>query len=167
MGEKLYDLTDKLAKVEQEILLAGGEITDEIERRLDEANLAIRDKAEGIGKWMLNLDGDVEAIDKEIARLTARKKTRVNLQARLMEYLKAAMDHAEIHKLDCGTFSITIQKNPASVEITDGEKIPTKYLTIIPQTTKVNKVEVLKDLKKGDEVVGARLINDKTHLRLR
>lgn len=167
MSENLYELSNELACINDEIINAQGEITEELEARLDTLNLALDKKAEGIGRWMLNLTGRQESLNKEIDRLTARKKAAKNLQGRLKEYIKDCMNLVGKIKLEFSALTLRVQKNPASVEIVDEKAIPAKYLTIIPEQKIVDKKAVLDDLKKGVRVEGAVLVNDKTHLRLR
>lgn len=167
MTENLYDLSAELATINDEIIDAQGEITEELETRLDTMNLALDKKAEGIGRWMLNLTGRQDSLDQEIARLTARKKAAKNLQGRLKEYVRDCMARAGKTKFEFNTFTFRVQKNPASLEILLEPAIPAKYLTIIPEQRVVDKKAVLDDLKKGIEVDGARLITDRTHLRIR
>ena len=58
-------------------------------------------------------------------------------------------------KFKSGMFNFSIQKNPASVNITDERIIPEDYL--IPQPPKVNNTTLKKALKDGIEVPGAEL----------
>lgn len=163
----LYDLSNELALIHDEIISADGEISESLEVRLDDCRLAFRDKADGIVRWIANLDGKEEAIEKEIARLQARKKVTQNLQARLKEYVKASMILADVTKMELPTVTLSLQNNPPSAEILDNVIIPSRYLTIIPEQMVVNKKAVLDDLKKGVEIPGTRLADKKTHIRIR
>ena len=53
--ENLYDLSSKLATINNDIIDADGEISEELERRLDETGLAVKEKVQGIGRWVLNI----------------------------------------------------------------------------------------------------------------
>lgn len=167
MTDSLYELSAELAIIHDEIISNEGEITDALEKRLDESTLSFNAKVEQIGRWVLNLGGREDAIEKEIARLQAKKKSNQNLQGRLKEYVKMCMEMANKTKMEYGTMTVSIQKNPASCEVKDEKAIPAKYLTIIPETKVVDKKAVLADLKAGVQVEGAELINTKTHLRIR
>lgn len=163
----LYDLSNELALIHDEIVSADGEISDSLEVRLDDCQLAFKEKVDGVVRWMANLDGKEEAIDKEIARLQARKKITQNLQSRLKEYVKASMIMADVTKLDLPTITISIQNNPPSAEIIDDVLIPSRYLTVVPEQLVVNKKAVLDDLKAGITIPGARLADRKNHIRIR
>lgn len=160
----LYNLSVELAIINNEIIDAEGEISTELEKRLDASTLAIRDKIHSIGKWTLNLDGKTEAIDKEINRLQHKKKMTENLNNRLQNYIRQAMERADIHKIEYPTFTVAVQKNPPSVEIQNDEVVPNAYKTI-KQTISVDKRRILEDLKAGQKIEGCNLITGKTHLR--
>lgn len=163
----LYDLSNELALIHDEIISADGEISDSLEVRLDDCQLAFKEKVDGVVRWMANLDGKEEAIDKEIARLQSRKKVTQNLQTRLKEYVKASMIMADVTKLDLSTATLSIQNNPPSAEIIDEVIIPARYLTVVPEQLVVNKKAVLDDLKAGVTIPGARLADKRYHLRVK
>lgn len=163
----LYEISNELARINDELEATGGEITTEIEALLDSCNLEFKDKCLNIGNWLLNIDGKVEALDKEIVRLVNRKNAAENLKSRLKEYVKTSMERAEINKLDFPSFTLAVQKNPASCEIWDEKRIPARFITIVPEQKVVNKKAVLEAMKKGEEIEGATLVSGKTHLRQR
>lgn len=163
---ELYKLTSELARIEISLAENGGELTPELEALLDEANLAITAKAASIGKWCLNLGAEVAVINAEITRLKAAETARENLRKRLMDYIKAALISADIQTMDCGIFKLTVAKNPPSVEIVNEEAIPSEYVIVTTART-VDKRDVLDALKAGEVVPGARLVTDKTNLRIK
>jgi hypothetical protein len=166
MSIKLYDLTEDLKRIEDQIIDAGGEVTEELEQALESSSLAVKDKTTGIMSWVRNLDADVSVVDMEIKRLSAIKKARQNLQKRLKDYIKMCMEGAKLLKVDTPLGTLAIQKNPPSVEVVDEDKVPAPYV-IIKQTSSIDKVTALADLKAGKEIEGLRLITDKTNLRVR
>jgi hypothetical protein len=165
MIETLYELSKSVALIVQDVVDAEGELSTELEKRLENTGLAFKDKAFNIGKWCLNIDGNVESIDRELVRLEHRKRTQQNLQKRLKDYLKYCMENAGLNKLDLQTFIISIAKNPPSVEIDDEEKLPAQYTTII-ETKTIDKKKLLADIK-DHEIPGAHLVTDKVHLRIK
>ena len=166
MGESLYELSSELQRINEEIITAEGEITPELETMLDGFTTALDKKTGGIIRWTLNLKGKQQAIQNEIDRLTTRKRMVDNLDKRLKNYVHVCMVKAGMKKLEYDTFTVAIQKNPPSVEIEDEEKIDGKYKEIV-QVVKLDKKQILSDMKAGAEVEGAILHTDKTHLRVR
>lgn len=167
MSENLYTLSAELAVINDEIVDAEGVVTPELEARLDGLGLAFDKKVYGIVRWTLNLKGNTAALDIEIKRLQARKKAAENLDKRLKEFIALCLRQADRKKVEFDTFTVALQKNPASADIENEAMIPAKFLTIVPEQKVVDKKAVLDALKKGEVVEGATLINDRTHLRIR
>ena len=164
MSEPLYKLSQELAIINNTI--EDGELSEELEKRLDETALTLKEKALGLGNWILNIDGKVDAIQAEIDRLKLRQQYAKNLKERLQSYIKCCMEIANIQKLESPTLTLAIQKNPSSVAITDESIIPAEYITLI-ETKQINKSQILHDLKLNIDIPGTRLENTKTHLRIK
>jgi len=84
----------------------------------------------------------------------------------LKGYIKAQLEAIGVQKLKAGTFTLALQNNPPSVVIHDPTLIPAAYLTIIPQTTQVDKKAIAAAIKAGKEVAGAT-ISQGTRLAIR
>lgn len=162
----LYEVTGEFKRIEEMIIDGGGEVTEEIEEALNTSTLAVKDKVKGILTFLRNLDSDVEAIDKEIKRLTVLKKTRKNAYGKLKDWSKLCMEAHELKKIDTPLGGLAIQKNPPSVEVINRDDIPASYI-ITTQTESVDKAQILKDLKAGKVISGCRLVTDKTNLRIK
>lgn len=165
MNTSLYDISSDLQDIHNAIIEADGELSPELESSLDRLNLALESKVHGIGKWLRNLDGNEIAIQAEIDRLNKRKASIENLEKRLKDYVYLCMVKADKKKFDFPTFTARIQKNPPSVDVVDEVKLPSKYVRI-KQVTELDKRQMLADLKSGASVDGARLVEDKCHLRI-
>ena len=162
----LYSLSNEVEKVIQEVVFADGELSPDLEQQLDKISGDFKAKAGNIAKWCLNLDANVPGLEQEITRLQKRLKVQGNLNQRLKNYIKYCMENAGLHKLDMGTFTISIAKNPPSVEVVTEELLPSKYIRVV-QTQSVDKKQLLQDLKDGEKIEGAVLITDKTRLTIR
>lgn len=163
---KLYELSTELAKVNEEIISADGEISTELEVKLDQLNLELSQKAQGIRKWFAILDGDMAALDEEIKRLQKIKKTTENLEERLKAYVKHNMEVADTKKIQTPIGTFTIQSNPPSVEVISADMIPEQFIdTTIVKTP--NKARIKDAISEGYDVPGAKLVTDKTHLRVK
>lgn len=166
MPNNLYELSTELSVINDKIADAEGEIFPEMEARLDAVSLAIRDKIQSIAKWTINIDSHTEAIDKEIDRLQHKKKMTENLNKRLQDYIRQSMQRAEISKIEYPTFTVSVVKNPPSVEVVSEEAVPNAYKTV-KQVIQIDKRRIMDDLKAGQKVEGCSLIVDKTHLRIK
>ena len=122
---------------------------------LDSIEEAIENKAENIAKLIRNLQSDVSAYKEEEDRLKTKRQSTENKVKWLKTYLEDNMKLTGKTKFKSGMFNFSIQKNPASVNITDEKIIPGEFL--IPQPPKVDKTSLKEILKRGIEVPGAEL----------
>ena len=122
---------------------------------LDSINDAIENKAENIAKLVRNLESDVSAYKEEEDRLKTKRQAAENKVKWLKTYLEDNMKLTGKTKFKSGMFNFSIQKNPASVNITDERIIPEEFL--IPQLPKIDKTALKDVLKNGVEVPGAEL----------
>ncbi len=163
----LYELSKELAKINDELITAEGDLSPDLEKRLDEVNLAITEKAHGIRKWLAIVEGDGGALDAEIKRLTRIKKTNENLYERLKEYVKKNMEIADKKKIETPIGTFTIAKSPASLEIITPEAVPDTFKDEVPAHLEINKKRIKEAIEEGYEVPGAKLVTDRTHLRVK
>jgi len=124
------------------------------------------DKATSLMAVMMNMDEPVDAITKEIARLTARKKSIQSRQSSMKEYLRINMEASNISKIECSLFTITLGKGRDIAQINDANKIPTDYLDIKTTMTPMKK-EILSDLKSGVDIPGASMVKSKSSIRIK
>ena len=124
-------------------------------------------KGKDVLLFMANLAGDIAAFDTEIKRMTARKKTMQVNHDWLKEYLRTNMIECAITKIESPVFTAALRKAGKMVEITDEEALPVEYQTLIPASWNINKRQILKDLKAGIEIPGARLIDAKQGLTIK
>lgn len=158
----LYAITNEYLALAEK--LADGDfdaqtIADTIEASGITDELAV--KAQGIEHVARGAEAHNLAIDAEIARLQALKAHRVKVAAGLRVYLLDNMQRAGIEKIECPLFSISIRKNPPSVEILDQLSLPEKYMVTPepkPPVAAPDKKAIAAALKAGEEVTGARLV---------
>jgi len=161
----LHQITDKhrellaLAEESDDMAQAVADTMESIEGEFEEKALSLMAVAG-------NMDGDVSAIDNEIARLAARKKSIQNRQESMKEYLRMNMEASGINKITCPLFTITLAKGRDIVQINDADKIPADYLNIKTSMTPMKK-EILAALKAGEEIEGASLTKSKNSIRIK
>ena len=124
------------------------------------------EKAVSVIHVVRNMDSDIEALDAEIKRLGDRKSVIKNKKENIREYLRSNMEASGINKIDCPLFSITLAKGKDVVFIDDEAAIPDDYVSV-SVVTKPDKAAILKALKNGDSVAGARIEKSKTSLRIK
>ena len=90
-----------------------------------------------------------------------------NKLEKFKEYVKECMEQNGFTKIETTLGTLSIAKNPISVEIYDEKQIPDEYKTKVV-TVKVDKTAIKKALKETGEIIpGAKIIDNKTSLRIK
>lgn len=98
-----------------------------------------------------------EQIDKEIKRLQDMKKKRAKICATLKEKISEALQKHGYEKLELPLFSLSFRKSTA---VDDYDTVPAEYQRQVIKVEPDKKL-ILKDLKAGKDIPGARLITKK------
>lgn len=118
---------------------------------------AIELKAQGIEMVARAAVAYCPTIDAEIERLKALKAQREAVAHGLRQYLLRNMESAGIEKIACPYFTISIAKNPPSVDIFDPLSLPAKYMVVPEPKPAPDKKAIAAAIKAGEEVPGARI----------
>lgn len=146
----LYELNTAILNFEWDIDPETGEIMNAAD--LDAIELERDEKLEQFGLWIKDLNAEAEMIKKEMDALAARKKAATNKAERVKQYLGWVLNG---EKFKTAKVAMSWRKSTA-VEITDAARIPKQYL--IEQEPKIAKAAIMVDLKAGQEVEGAELV---------
>ncbi len=159
---KLYEIVGAFKEL---LEMASEENMDQklISDTLEGIEFEFEEKADGYAKVVKMLEGDVEAIDKEIKRLTEKKNTIKNNISGIKKNLENAMITTGKTKFKTLLFGYNIQKNPVSVSIDDENQIPKDFW--IEQEPKLDKKSLAAYLKEN-EVSWAHLTQTES-LRIR
>lgn len=158
---KLYDISkDYIVFINSDLP------EDELKECLESIEGAFEEKGSNIVAVVNTLQADVDAISNEIKRLQDRKKTIVNNQERMKEYLRYNMEQSGITKINHPLFNISIGKPSVIVEVTDSDLIPDEFVKIETKITP-DKVAIKKALKDGVEIEGAKLSEGKSRLLIK
>lgn len=124
-------------------------------------------KLEGYCKFIKNAEADVKAFKEEEKRLAARRKTIENTIDKAKEAMQYAMNTAGEKKIPCGSFTVSLQKNPEKVVMdTDNlDDIPEMYLKFLEP--EINLSLIKEDLKKGEGMEGIAHLEQDESLRIR
>jgi len=153
----LYDLAGQYRQLAERLAnmdLDAETVADTIEASglTDEINA----KAQGVLLVAKQAEQYLPHIDAEIARLRALKARHERIAAGLRDYLKVNMETAQIQRIECPLFQISIRSNPASVEVFDEAQVPVALLRV---KYEVDKTAIKAEFKAGREVAGCRLVN--------
>lgn len=148
---KLYELTNAYQEVLELIEEGNEEYLDTLESIKED----IEQKAENTAKVLKTIEAQIEVIRQEEKRLANRRKELENSVTRIKQYLENNLREVGMKKIKGNIFTISIQKNPPSVEVINENLIPEKYMMIKPPEP--NKKEILNALKNGEQIDGVEL----------
>ena len=150
----IYELTSNYLKLQQ--MIEAGDFTEEdLADTIEMVEDELEDKAESYGFVITNLNSQADGLDKEIKRLSERKKTIVSGITSLEKSLSSSMIATDHLKFKTNHFSFGFRKSE-SVTVDKDALLSADYLTI--KTTQTpNKTAIKKALKEGIVVEGAEL----------
>lgn len=165
--KKLYEISTELTKLEDALESGGDEqALEELAKNYFATKDQFDAKIKSAGHLMINQESEEVAVKTEIDRLSNRLRAMKNKREWLKAYLKKHMEANDVLKLKFPEFTVSVVKNPSSVEIYDDTKIPS-YFIELETIAKIKKNEIKVALKDGAKVEGARLITNKTNLRIK
>lgn len=85
---------------------------------LESLKEAFKEKTINIAYVIKQMDAEQKIIAEEVKRLQERKKTAENKQKYLKQYLHDSMNATGIDKVKSPTITISIRKNPPSLDVT-------------------------------------------------
>lgn len=124
-------------------------------------------KLENCCKYIKNEEALIAGLKEEEERLNVRRKAKENAIKRLKALMQDAMTAAGEKKIQCGTFTTSIQNNAPSVVVDEQyiENIPEEYLRI--KEPEIDRKKMLEDLKAGKDLEGLAHLEVKQSLRIR
>lgn len=130
-----------------------------------ESDMAL--KVQSYGFVIRNMEAMESATGAEAERLALRSKLIAKRVAAVKQRLLDAMVYAGVQKVEHPQFTISVAKNPASVDVFDERQIPADYMTEPkPPEPKPNKTLIKKAIQDGFDVPGAKLVQG-VSLRIR
>ena len=133
---------------------------------LEGESTEIVEKSKAVAAVFRNLESDAKQIKEAEQQLADRRKAIEKRAESLKNYLKANMEIAGIHKIECPWFVISIAQNPEAVTVEDESLIPRDYFKEIPASFVLDKNLLKSAIKDGFDVPGARLTRG-TNLRIK
>lgn len=144
-----------------------GELTqEEINEQGNELALILQNKSVSIIGYARNMESLIEAMKTEEKRIADNRKVIENRYDRFKEYVKTNMEELGLEKLENELGTLTVRKNPASIEVYDEALISDDYKKE-KITVTIDKTAIKEAIKSGINVQGARLVEDKTSLRIK
>ncbi|STZ14007.1 Siphovirus Gp157 [Moraxella caviae] len=156
------EIQNRLAQLGELLETGDTPSQDEIQALLDlQGDLS--DKLINYGKFIKNTQSDIDGLDGEIKRLTAKKKALQNRTEILKANMLSAMIENGIDKIADPIMPIRLQNSPASVRLDiDAANLPQEFQNI---EIKANSTAIKKALKDGVVIDGVTLVQNK-HVRI-
>lgn len=151
----LTDLIDNDLEVNEET----GEITDnskELTELFENLQMTFEEKLDNSQKYLLTLKGEESILADEIKRLQAKKAAVKNKQDRLKSMMLNALQTSNQGKFKTALYSFNI-KNTEAVEIVDDSLLGRSFLRM---KLEADKTKIKEALKSGNEVEGAKLVQN-------
>lgn len=168
MAEKqtLWQLTEQGSKLEEmienSINWETGEVDENYDKLTDlkdEINAMVVSKGKDLIYVLRKQDNYAEAIDEEIKRLQALKKSYAKKKENLSNYIKMCMIANNIKAIETPVGKLSVVNNAESVEIYDESLIDKKFIKTKVEET-ISKTDIKNAIKNGEEVQGARLVRN-------
>ena len=159
----LYEITNAFP-----LLMEQEEMTEEDKKKVEEElTVLLQQKSQNIIGYTRNIELTVEAMKMEEKRISEQRKALENKVSKFKEYVKECMDKNNITKIETELGSLTITKNPASVEIIDENIIPEEFKQEVV-TVKIDKTAIKNHFKETGEIPeGTNIITTNTSLRIK
>jgi|GEM_PF-425743 len=154
----LYGISAELNDIFRDIAENGGELTELNEDRLTELKTVLKDKTDNVVAWARKQDNFVQAIDERVKELMELRAKVSASSDKFNAYILTCMDILGEVKIEGDFDKVQIDKPRQICVIEDESKIPIEYVSTQTKTiSKVDKGAILKALKNGEEIPGARI----------
>lgn len=167
---KLYEVGDELEAVRSLLFENEGDLSPELEAALTEAEGSFNEKAERVALFIRELQSNAKAVKEEATRLSQRAAQYERTAEGLKHYLQREMERVEIQRVDGKLINVRLQKSPPSVVSTLSEEalreIPAVYVTLVPQSYRLNAKAVIEAHKAGAEIPPGIEVTQNFHLRI-
>ncbi len=159
----LYQITNAFPQ-----LMANEEISDEDKIKIkEELTLLLQQKSQNTIGYVKNIELTIEAMKTEEKRISEQRKALENRMVKYKEYVKECMEQNGFTKIETPLGTISIARNPISVEIVNEDAIPSEYIQEIV-TKKPNKKAIADNFRETGEIPdGVNIITNNYSLRIK
>jgi hypothetical protein len=159
----LYEISDALRSVLDELADADGELVGDLDARLSAAEGDMARKVDAVLAYAAERKADSAACSAEAKRLTERARAADAHAERLRDYVLRCMTEAGVQRVDGARFKAALSQTPGRVVVSDEMALP---LAMIRTTQEPDKSAIRAALLAGEHVPGAHMETSVT-LRVR
>ena len=127
---QLYKLTGQMAELAAMCETDDESLIQAIQDTMAGIQGEFEDKADNIVMLRRNLEGDIGAIDAEMARLAELKRIKSNSVTEITEYLRRNMDAANIKSIKRPLFTISLVSGKEKVIVDNEQALPDEMTTV-------------------------------------
>ena len=129
--------------------------------------MLLQQKSQNVIGYSKNIELTIEAMKTEEKRISEQRKTLESRLTRFKEYVKECMEQCGTTKIETPLGTLTVAKNPISVEIVNEDEIPNEYKQEVV-TIKVDKKAIADNFKATGEIPdGVNINTQNTSLRIK
>lgn len=162
----LYEITEQFKELAALAEGADEDLAIAVRDTMEAVEGEFQEKGKALAMVTLNMDGDIDAIDKQIERLVERKRCIVNRKESLKDYLRTNMEAAGITKITHPLFTITLGKGKPIVVIDQESEIPDEFMRV-KTSMAPDKAEIARAIKEGVDVPGAHSEIGQSSIRIK
>ncbi len=159
---KLYEISTEFQKV-VDLIENCDEMTPEIIAMLDEVSKNATDKVISVAAYIKNLEIQSKGMDDYIKAMQERQSKIDKRIESLKDYLRYNMDLLKLNKVESPEFDVQLRANQYSLDLFDQALVPKEYIRV-KETVSISRADIIKDLKVGCDVPGARFVTTKSVL---
>ena len=159
---RLYDIAERYRALEallDDEFIDNSMLIDALSQVEDE----FIDKVKNITHLLKDSEYHCNYLKLEEERINKKRKILEKKIENLKMYIDANMKLKGTKKVDVGTFTITVRKNPLKVEVVEITDIPSRFIKTKTEFT-VDKKAILESIKSGEEVDGVKLVQTESLL---
>lgn len=157
---KLYEISSEFQKV-VDLIENCDEMTPELIEQLNTVSDSASAKVINVAAYIKNLEAEAETMQNYLNNMRARQDKVEKRIESLKDYLKYNMDILKLNKVESPEFDVQLRANQYSLDLFDQSAIPKEYIKV-KETVTISRQDIIKDLKVGCEVPGARFVTTKS-----
>ncbi len=159
----LYEITSGFPA-----LIENEEITEEDKKKIkEELIVLLQQKSQNTIGYVRNIELTIEAMKTEEKRISEQRKILENRLTKFKQYVKDCMESNGITKIETELGTLSIAKNPISIEIINEYEVPNEFKTEVI-TTKIDKNKIKDNFKATGEIpAGVNILTQNTSLRIK
>lgn len=159
---RLYEISSEFQKV-VDLIENCDEMSPELIEQLNAVSENASAKVINVAAYIKNLEAQAHSMEDYIKNMSERCAKVEKKIVSLKDYLKHNMDILKLNKVESPEFDVQLRANSFSLDLFDQASLPKEYLRV-KETVTISRQDIIKDLKVGCDVPGARFVTTKSVL---